>query len=122
MLDKTLSLLLIRIFEFDGAELETALRYVKLLLQPIKSKYAHLTIEDIRAFVEETCTRSLGHSFGKVSPSMVLEWLNIYSARRFDEIEGLVIQEHQQYKYTPNYQRQDIEKFWKEQSKKLQYK
>lgn len=97
-LNKTLVLFLTPLFEMDGLDFPTSRRYIEIMLPIIKRKYYHLTPEDIKVFAYRASTRDYGKAYGRLSPSIVLEWLDTFSSLRFDEIEGITQAEHQSLK------------------------
>lgn len=97
-LDKTLTRLLAPLFEMDGLDLQSSIHYIRTMLPIIKRKYYHLTPEDIKVFAYRASTRDYGKAYGRLTPSIVLEWLDTFSSLRFDEIEGITQAQHQMYK------------------------
>lgn len=94
MLNLCLAEILIDLFEFYGVDHKQAMRSIQLLLPRLVKTYYHLTPEDIRLFVDRACAGEYGKCYGQLTPSVLMEWLNTYSANRFCEIDAIGISEH----------------------------
>lgn len=86
--------ILIDMFEFYGSDPKQAMMYMRVLLPRMISRFYHLTPEDIRLFVERACCGEYGKCYGALTPSVVMEWLGMYSANRFSEIESAEVSRH----------------------------
>lgn len=89
MLERFVCVALIDLFEAYGISERDAISRIRFVVQRIGKRYYHLTPEDITLFVERAVAGDYGKCYGTLSPSVVLDWLAVYSSARFDEIDGL---------------------------------
>lgn len=94
--------ILVNVFRFYGTDEVRALGFIALITPQILKSYWHLTVEDIQLFAEEVMAGVYGKLYGELRPNVLIEWLGEYSARRFDEIEGMAMASHYELKETPD--------------------
>lgn len=87
---------LIKLYLFYGTEEMRAVQYIHLLLETVFLRYWHLTPEDLQLFAERAMLGHYGKVYGQLTPAVVMQWLDEYSARRDEEIEGIQINTHNQ--------------------------
>lgn len=94
LLKATLVKALVKLYLFYGTDEVRAVQYIQLLLESVFKRYWHLTPEDIQLFAERAMLGHYGKVYGQLTPAVVMQWLDEYSVRRYDEIEGIQINAH----------------------------